>query len=102
MLKIYLQINASWTPVYLKLEGGNPAGSSKDRSAMALIIDLEERGLLNSSSIIVESTSGNLGVALAFFCRDLGYPFLAVIDPKTTPEIRARMGGLRSSTRTGN
>jgi N-(2-amino-2-carboxyethyl)-L-glutamate synthase len=93
MLKIYLQINASWMPVYLKLEGGNPAGSSKDRSAMALIIDLEERGLINSSSIIVESTSGNLGVALAFFCRELGYPFLAVIDPKTTPEIRARMAG---------
>lgn len=91
MLKIYLKINTAWMPVCLKLEGCNPAGSSKDRSAFALVTDLEERGLLNSSSTVVESTSGNLGVALACFCRELGYSFLAVIDPKTTFEIRARM-----------
>jgi 2,3-diaminopropionate biosynthesis protein SbnA len=93
MFKIHLEINGSWIPVSLKLEGCNPAGSSKDRPAMALIADLEERGLLNSSSTIIESTSGNLGVALAFFCRELGYRFLAVVDPKTTSEIWTRMAG---------
>lgn len=91
MLKIYLKINRAWAPVCLKLEGCNPAGSSKDRPAIALITDLEKRGLLKSSSTVVESTSGNLGVALACFCRELGYSFMAVIDPKTTFEIRTRM-----------
>src|SRR5947199_468485 len=90
MLKIYLKINTAWAPVCLKLEGCNPAGSSKDRPAIALITDLEERGLLNSSATVVESTSGNLGVALACFSRELGYSFLAVIDPKTTSLIRTR------------
>jgi N-(2-amino-2-carboxyethyl)-L-glutamate synthase len=91
MVKIYLQINGAWSPIHLKMEGYNPAGSSKDRPAAALIADMEERFRLNSSSIVIESTSGNLGVALAFCCRELGYRFLAVIDPKTTPEIQSRM-----------
>ena len=91
MLKIYLKIDTAWAPVCLKLEGCNPAGSSKDRPAIALITDLEKKGLLNSSSTIVESTSGNLGVALAYFARELGYSFMAVIDPKMTFEIRRRM-----------
>jgi len=77
--------------VCLKLEGYNPVGSSKDRTAAALIGDLEQRGRLNRSSVIVESTSGNLGVALAYLCHELGHTFVAVIDPKTTAENRSRM-----------
>jgi len=53
--------------------------------------DLHARGLLSSSSIIIESTSGNLGVSLAFICREMGYRFLAVIDPKTTEENRHKI-----------
>src|SRR3954470_13539934 len=68
--------------VWLKLESANPAGSSKDRTALALVTDLERRGLLDKRSRIVESTSGNLGVALAFICRAKGYHFTAVVDPK--------------------
>src|SRR5437016_3734648 len=74
---IDLVINKAARKVYLKLEGENPAGSVKDRTAYALIQELEERGLLNSKSIIVESTSGNLGVALALICRATGRSFLA-------------------------
>lgn len=91
LLKIHLRLARRWQQVHLKLEGSNPAGSAKDRPAVALLLDLEERGLLTPSSTVVESTSGNLGIALAFFCRKLGYPFMAVIDPKTTLECRTRM-----------
>jgi 2,3-diaminopropionate biosynthesis protein SbnA len=87
----YFRINGAWRPVRLKLEGYNPAGSLKDRTAAYLIRDLENRGVLRSSSIIVESTSGNLGVGLAFLCRERGYRFLAVIDPKSTLENRRKM-----------
>ena len=88
---IYLIINKTARQVYLKLEGKNPAGSVKDRTAYALIQDLEERGVLNDKSIVVESTSGNLGVALAYICRAKGLNFLAVVDPKATQENLARM-----------
>lgn len=91
MIQGQFRIQGQWRPVWLKLEGYNPAGSLKDRTAAALISDLETRGLLNSSTTLVESTSGNLGVALAYLCRIKGYRFLAVIDPKTTPEICSRM-----------
>lgn len=77
--------------VYLKLEGQNPAGSSKDRTARALIEDAEARNRLVPSSIVVESTSGNLGVALSLVCNAKGYPFVAVVDPHATAESLAKM-----------
>lgn len=71
---------------YLKLEGANPGGSIKMRTAYALVCDLEARKLLDKDSIIIESTSGNLGVALSLIARAKNYHFLAVVDPKTTEE----------------
>jgi len=71
---------------YLKLEGANPGRSIKIRTAYSLVRDLEDRALLSEDSIIVESTSGNLGVALSMIAKAKGYRFLAVVDPKTTPE----------------
>ena len=84
-------INGRWRTVNLKLEGANPMGSSKDRTAAALIADLARRRLLNPSSVVIESTSGNLGISLAFLCQQLGYRFKAVVDPKITVEISRRM-----------
>jgi cysteine synthase A len=49
---------------------------------------------LNKKSVVVESTSGNLGVALSFFCKLKGYEFVAVVDPKTTQENLAKMQAL--------
>src|SRR5690242_2369791 len=69
--------------IYLKLEGANPGGSIKIRTAHALIQDLENRGLIGKDTTIVESTSGNLGVALSMIAKAKGYQFLAVVDPKT-------------------
>jgi 2,3-diaminopropionate biosynthesis protein SbnA len=91
MIRVYFRVRDRWKLIWLKLEGYNSAGSLKDRTAAALIGDLETRGLLSPSSTIVESTSGNLGVALAYLCRAKGYGFVAVIDPKATSEICSRM-----------
>ncbi|MFL5381694.1 MAG: pyridoxal-phosphate dependent enzyme [Longimicrobiaceae bacterium] len=77
--------------LYLKLEGHNPAGSMKDRTAFGLVNDLEFRGRLRPGSRVVESTSGNMGVSLAFICQARGYEFVAVVDPKVTPEHLASM-----------
>lgn len=77
--------------IYLKLEGENPTGSMKDRTGYALIQHFEAQGVLSENSVIIESTSGNLGVALAFLCKARGYRFIAVVDPKTTQENIAKM-----------
>ena len=88
---IALRIRGRTRVVHLKLESANPCGSLKDRTAESLIDDLEERGMLERGSVLVESTSGNLGIALAWLARARGYRFVAVIDPKTTRENVARL-----------
>lgn len=77
--------------IHLKLEGFNPAGSVKDRTAISLIRDLERRHRITDDNVIVESSSGNLGVALAMICKSRGYKLLAVVDPKTTSENIRKM-----------
>lgn len=77
--------------VHLKLEGANPTGSMKDRTGYALIQHLAEQRLLHSHTVIVESTSGNLGVALANLSNVYNYQFVAVVDPKTTTENISRL-----------
>jgi N-(2-amino-2-carboxyethyl)-L-glutamate synthase len=91
MREISLIIQETTRKIHLKLEGANPCGSIKDRTADSLITDLENRGRLNHQSILIESTSGNLGVALAAIARCKGYKFLAVVDPKISPELLAKM-----------
>ena len=91
---IQININDDPRTIYLKLEGHNPAGSSKDRTAHALIEDMEARNRISSSTIVLESTSGNLGVALSFVCHAKGYPFVAVVDPHTTEEALKNMRAL--------
>jgi 2,3-diaminopropionate biosynthesis protein SbnA len=90
---VALLIEGRWRTVHLKLEGHNPLGSIKDRTALALVTDLERRGRLAADSVLVESTSGNLGVALAFIAWARRHPFVAVVDPKVTSENLARMQG---------
>lgn len=70
--------------VHLKLEGLNAAGSIKLKTALQLIEDLEATGRIDVNTRIVESSSGNLGVALAMVCANRGYPFTCVTDPNTS------------------
>lgn len=71
--------------VLAKLEMLNPAGSMKDRPARFIIEHGLKNGILRPGMRLVESTSGNLGIALATMTRLYGLHFTAVVDPKTTP-----------------
>ncbi|HEY1353942.1 MAG TPA: pyridoxal-phosphate dependent enzyme, partial [Ktedonobacteraceae bacterium] len=92
--KVSLALDGGPREIHLKLEAANPTGSIKDRTGYSLMQTLERRGLLRAETVIVESTSGNLGVALASLCQIGGYGFIAVVDPKTTQENLARMQAL--------
>ena len=72
--------------VYAKLESQNPSGSTKDRSALCMITDALNSGKINKDTTIVESSSGNFGIALAQICLILHLKFICVIDPKTTSQ----------------
>jgi 2,3-diaminopropionate biosynthesis protein SbnA len=78
----------------LKLEGYNRFGSIKARTARGLVEALEEEGRLRPGVRIVESTSGNLGVALAGLAAERGYRFTAVVDPRTAPALLDGMAAL--------
>ncbi|WP_329377074.1 2,3-diaminopropionate biosynthesis protein SbnA [Streptomyces sp. NBC_01716] len=71
--------------VYLKVEGLNAAGSVKLKTAVALVAEAEASGWFPPGRLI-ESTSGNLGVALAVVCAAKGYPLTCVTDPNTNAQ----------------
>lgn len=77
--------------IYVKLESFNPAGSVKDRLAMAMIIEAERQGILKPGQTVVEATSGNTGIALAMVCAVKGYPFVAVMADSFSVERRKLM-----------
>jgi len=68
----------------VKLEGLNPAGSIKMKTARELVLDAEQRGLITPDTELIESTSGNLGIALAMICAERGYRLTVVTDPNST------------------
>ena len=78
----------SHVELYVKVEAFNPAGSVKDRLALAIILDAEQRGTLKPGQTVVEATSGNTGVALAAVCAARGYPFVAVMTETFSIERR--------------
>ncbi|MCD0281166.1 cysteine synthase A [Xanthomonas melonis] len=77
--------------LYVKVESFNPGGSVKDRLALAIILDAEQRGLLKPGDTIVEATSGNTGVALAMVAAARGYKFVATMVETFSIERRKLM-----------
>lgn len=84
--RIGLRLDGLHRDVYLKLEGANPGGSIKDRTALNLLKSLEDSGKLLAGGRLVESSSGNLAIGLAMLAHERGYRFSAVVDPKVTAE----------------
>ncbi len=76
--------------VLAKLEFFNPLGSVKDRIAAAMLADAENRGLISSRTLIIEPTSGNTGIGLAFLCASKGYR-LALVMPDTMSVERRKL-----------
>ena len=76
--------------IIAKLEYFNPSGSVKDRTAYALIVDAEKRGILKQGAIIIEPTSGNTGLGLAFVAAVRGYKLILTM-PETISEERRNL-----------
>lgn len=70
--------------LYTKLETYNPTGSVKDRAASYILRKLLSTDKISQNTTIIESTSGNFGVALSAYCKYYGLPFIAVVDPNIT------------------
>ncbi|HEX5756963.1 MAG TPA: cysteine synthase A [Arenimonas sp.] len=77
--------------MYVKCEFFNPMASVKDRLALAIILDAEQRGLLKPGQMVVEATSGNTGIALAMVCAARGYRFVAFMSETFSIERRKLM-----------
>ncbi|SNS45091.1 2,3-diaminopropionate biosynthesis protein SbnA [Actinomadura mexicana] len=86
-------------PLYLKCEGFNFAGSVKLKAAAAMVEAAERDGALTPDSIIVESSSGNLGIALSLIAASRGLRFVCVTDPRCNPASMRVMRALGAEVR---
>lgn len=92
---VYVDLrHALSVPLLLKCEGFNFARSIKIKAAVAMVADAEERGELVPGSTIVESSSGNLGVALGMIAASRGYRFICVTDARCTHSSKRMMEAL--------
>ncbi|WP_277423829.1 2,3-diaminopropionate biosynthesis protein SbnA [Staphylospora marina] len=85
MVRLNRLFGADGVEVYAKLEYMNPGGSMKDRTARHMILESLKDGTIRPGSHLIESSSGNLGIAIAMIARVYGLKFTCVIDPKTSP-----------------
>ena len=90
LVNIESEYNLS-SKLYAKLECFNPAGSAKDRVALSIINDAEEKGLINKDTLIIEPTSGNTGIGLSAIAASRGYKAVIVMPDTMSMERRMLM-----------
>jgi cysteine synthase len=86
ILKLERVTHPDMAQVWVKLEGQNPGGSIKDRTALSMILDAEERGVLKPGGTIVEPTSGNTGIGLAQVAAARGYRLILTLPAQMSIE----------------
>ncbi|MDR3541503.1 MAG: cysteine synthase A [Desulfosporosinus sp.] len=91
LIRLQRVIKPGMANVYVKVEYFNPGGSVKDRIALGMIRDAEERGVLQPGGTIVEPTSGNTGIGLAMIAAARGYRLIVVLPDSMSVERRMLM-----------
>jgi len=94
LLKVKTIIDPAEAEVFLKMESHNPYSSVKDRIGAAMIEDAEKRGLLKKDAVVIEPTSGNTGIALAFVCTVRKYRLILTMPDSMSIERRAMLKAL--------
>ena len=85
--------------IYGKAEYLNPGGSVKDRAALALLKDAEEKKLISKGGIIVEGTAGNTGIGLCLLGNSLGYKTIIVMNDNQTQEKKDTLKNIGADLR---
>ncbi len=91
LVRLQRLIGQGSNTLLVKLEGGNPAGSVKDRPAMRMVQGAEERGEIRPGDTLIEATSGNTGIALAMAAAVRGYRLRLIMPESASAERAATM-----------
>lgn len=86
MVRLTKVVEPGMAEVWVKLEGMNPGGSIKDRTALGMVLDAERRGVLKPGGTIVEPTSGNTGIGLAQVASARGYRLILCLPSQMSEE----------------
>jgi cysteine synthase A len=86
LVRLEKVVEPEMAEVWMKIEGSNPGGSIKDRTALGMITDAEQRGVLRPGGTIVEPTSGNTGIGLAQVAAARGYKLILCLPAQMSEE----------------